>query len=343
MKTSMMTLFAFLAAFLLLTGTQGCYTQLGSTRDEEVYSDDEPQASPDEGEYAEDDAAYEEDNSRGYGENWDSQVRFGFDYYYPYTYWPSVTFASAYNDPWYHWYGYDSWYSPYYSSWHHHRPWYSYYSYSGYGYGYGYYYPGYYYQNVAPLPRTNREFGSTRGTGGTRDPRGVNASDGIRGGQIGDPQHMDLPSGSGRVVTGGTSGGKASGAPGSVRTEDNTRTKGSARKAATRRTRGDAAPSRGSAASKDNSRIYRDRGAVSGSGKGGDSGPAPSVETKGSSTSGGSSRGGSSDKPATTRGSGSPGRSTAAPAATPPPQSNPPPAPASSGTSRSGGTRNPKP
>ncbi|HLF15079.1 MAG TPA: hypothetical protein VI932_09355, partial [Bacteroidota bacterium] len=227
MKTSTMTLIAFLAAFLTLTGTQGCYTQLGITRDEEAYDDDNDTEAVAEDEAAGEAAEEEADDdadANGYGEDWDSNVRFGFDYYYPYTYWPSVTFGMAYNDPWYNWYGYNSWYSPYYPSWYNHRPWSPYYSNYGYGYGYGYgyYYPGYYYQNVAPVPRTNRDFGSTRGSRGTGGTRGVNASDGMRGG-INDPQHMDLPSASGRVTTGGTSAGK----PGSVKSGENSRTTGS--------------------------------------------------------------------------------------------------------------------
>ena len=55
MKTSTTTLIAFFAAFLLLIGTQGCYTQLGSTRDEEAYTNDNDTEA-----VAEDEAAGEE-------------------------------------------------------------------------------------------------------------------------------------------------------------------------------------------------------------------------------------------------------------------------------------------
>jgi hypothetical protein len=336
MKTSTMTLIAIFAAFLMLAGTQGCYTQLGSTRDEEAYDnggyDSEAVAQDDSS--VDENAGQADENTQGYGENWDSQARFGFDYYYPYTYWPSVTFSMAYADPWFSWYNYDPWYSSFYSPWYYQRPWSPYSSYYGYGYGYGYYdpyyyYPGYYYQNVAPVPRTNREFGSSRGPGNTR---GVNASEGMRGGGINDPQNMLLPTGSGRVVTGGTSGGKT----GTAAPSQPARTSGASRTGVTRR-----APRTSS--SRDNSRIYRDRSSVSGSGGGGSS-PSPSVQPPRSGSSGASSRGGTGrtqGSSTSTRSSGSSGRS-ASPQPSAAPRSSPPP-PSSSGTSRGGGSRNPKP
>ncbi len=356
MKTSTTTLIAFFAAFVLLIGTQGCYTQVGTTRDEPVYDNDDEAVAGNEENGEEVEGQADEDAAQ-YGQDWDANTRVGFDYYYPYTYWPSISFSMAYSDPWY------GWYDPYYS---YGYPYYGYgypyygYGYPYYGYGYGCYYPpGYYY--AAPVPITNRTFGSTRGTGGSGTPRGGNVSTGTRnaagaqgvnassGGtrnNISDPLNMDLPSGSGRgAVTGGMSGagtsaGKATGAKSST----SSRKSGNSRKAISDRVN---KSTRGSSTSKDNKRIYRDRGAVSGSTKGGGSNPSPSVEPKRSNPSAGSSRSGgtrSSGNTPSTRQSSPSGRSSAPPPSAAP-RSAPPPSSggASRGGGGGGGARSPRP
>jgi hypothetical protein len=230
MKNSTISLTAFFAAFLLLVGAQGCYTQVGSTRDEVYNDDNNGQVAQDnsggesaEGVYADSGAMNQPPGDAGH--DWTCQVHMGFDGYYPSAYWPSVGFSLAYNDPWYGWYD----------------PWYSYgYGYGGgYGYGYGYGYPYYPYYDpwygypaygypVEPVPWQNREFGSTRKSGNSRGAQGVNASRGAQGvdasrgaqgvdasngmrGGINDQPLMDLPTASGRLVTGGTSGGTNAG------------------------------------------------------------------------------------------------------------------------------------
>jgi hypothetical protein len=332
-----MSLITFVAAVLLMAGTQGCYTQFSAAREEPVYNDDANEAvaqadteegAAEEGEYAEEQAQPQSD----YGQDWNCQMRFGFDYYYPSTYWPSVGFTIAYNDPWYGWY--DPWYSygyPYYG-----------YGYPYYGYGYPYYpyypydpyygYPGYWYPTEV-VPWQNREFGSTRGSGNTRgargvnaastDPRGVNASNGSRG-IITDPlQQMDLPAGSGRAVTGGTAAGKRN--TSSATTAKPSRSNGSSRKAVTRKVE------QGTQSARTNQRLYRDRSGVSGSGRSKSSDSSPSVQPQ-SPPSGGSSRG-TSTRPSGTsnppRSSGSSVRSA--------PSSAPSPAGRSGGSAPSGG------
>ena len=279
MKTSIQNLIALVSGLLLMAGVQGCYTQMGTVQDQPGYSEqrhrqEAPSESGDdssaEGEYSEDGSQVPED----VGQDWDSQVYVGMDYYYPSTWWPSVGFSFAYNDPYY------GWGSPYYGYG---------YGYPYYGYGYPYYgygspwydpwygYPAYCgYYPVAPVPWQNREFGSTRGSGNTRGSGStrssggtMNASNNMRDGS-GDAQMMDLPTGSGRPVVGGTAaGGAAAKRSGATQATKNssTRTKsGTSRKDVTKKMERKLSPAqRRAQADRDMRRLYRDRGSVSGS------------------------------------------------------------------------------
>lgn len=168
MKTKL-TIVAALGLLILVAS--GCYTQLGSTREDDRGS----------GAYT----ASQDDNDSGYAENsdydrgqsgyynddgWNSHARLGFSYYYPSSYWPSYAFTAAYADPW----CYDRYYA--------YDPWWCGTPIVGYGYGYypshfyyaPYYYyypPAYYYGHTyasVPVKRGTRDFGDTRGAGGTR-------------------------------------------------------------------------------------------------------------------------------------------------------------------------------
>lgn len=344
MKTSILSLIAFVAAVILLTGTQGCYTQFSAAREEVAYEEqysereapaDTEDGDAEEGEYVEQEARPEAD----YGQDWSCQMRFGFDYYYPSTYWPSVGFTIAYNDPWYGWY--DPWYSygyPYYG-----------YGYPYYGYGYPYYpyydpwygYPGYWYPTEV-VPWQNREFGSTRGTGSTRGgttrgSQGVNASNGSRQG-ITDPleqRHMDLPTASGRTVTGGTAAGTRN--PGASSATQSSRSKGSSRKDISRKVDKKLSPGQqGTRSARDNKRLYRDRGSVSGSSRNKSSDGTPSVQPQSPSSGGASSRG-TSTRPSGTKAPSRSSGSTVRPAPAPAPSVAPAPSGRSGGSAPSGG------
>jgi hypothetical protein len=341
MKTSLMSLTAFVAAVLLMAGTQGCYTQFSAAREEPVYEDDanEAVALSDTGEGAAEEGEYDENQAQpqsDYGQDWSCQMRVGMDYYYPSTYWPSVGFTVAYNSPYYGWY--DPWYSYGY-------PYYGYGYGGGYGYGYPYYpydpyygYPGYWYPTEV-VPWQNREFGSTRGSGNTRGSRtaagsrGVNANNDSRAG-ITDPlQQMDLPAASGRTVTGGTAAGKRNAS--SATSARPSRSNGSSRKDITRKVDKKLSPGQqGSRSARDNQRLYRDRSGVSGSSRSKNSDGTPSVQSP---SSGGASSRGSSARPS---GSSPPPRSSGSSVrSAPAPSMAPAPAPRSGGSAPSGGGR----
>ncbi|HLA99795.1 MAG TPA: hypothetical protein VJO14_00290, partial [Bacteroidota bacterium] len=114
MKNLLISTIAPLASLLLILGAGGCYTQLGTVRNEGAYEGDTTSEITGNSAAEDDsDASYgydDQDQQYGYGEDWGMQSRFGFNYYYPNTYWPSVTFSAAYADPWGYWYGYDPWY-----------------------------------------------------------------------------------------------------------------------------------------------------------------------------------------------------------------------------------------
>jgi len=364
MKNLLRTLFVPIASLLILFGAGGCYTQLGTARNEAPVDEgaDEQYTEYTGNEVEGEEPYYEDDDGYDYGNDWENQYRFGFNYYYPNTYWPSVTFAMIYADPWSAAYSYDPWYyrsySGYYFPWYgygygyanYYSPWYGY----GYGYGYGHYSynPGYYYQNVAPIPRTTRNFGSTRASGGSRgsDPNGYSRGGDLPGSTSGSAVTRDMPTATGRVVTGGTSGGGAAPAVGS--TDGTTRSSGSVRSGSrgTSTTNSTGRSTRGSGStSRDNSRIYRDRGSVSASpGSRTTSGKSPAVRNDGKKST-------STSTPAS-QGTSRRTRSTAPARTSSPRPSSPPPAvrsaspspsggsgSQSSGTSRGGSTRNPKP
>jgi len=170
--------YLFGGALLLVIVLSGCYTQMGTVRNDRGENDENyssPQQSDNDSSYAEDDQNYYDN---GYYNDWD-HPRVGFSYYYPNHYgWPSYEFSAAYGNPWYYdafWWGSDPWmygnpyyygspflyggyYPPYYYS-----PYYSY----GYGNGYG-----------RSFRNTHRAFGSTRGSAN----RGINNPNGGQGG-----------------------------------------------------------------------------------------------------------------------------------------------------------------
>lgn len=186
MKSKMTVLLMVAAISIFLLFFPGCYTQLGSLRDEQVSektdyttADSEPGSS--------DVSSYDRQSNDYYNyNNYDNsypQYRVGFSYYYPASYWPSSAFTVAYNNPWY----YDSYWA--------YDPWWCgtpYVTYPGYGYS-NYYYNNYYWGSYlppayyrygysyasVPIRRTAREFGSTRG-GSTRN--GTTNTDVINGG-----------------------------------------------------------------------------------------------------------------------------------------------------------------
>jgi hypothetical protein len=149
----------------LALGIAGCYTQLGSVRDEGGNTE-EYQQPPDQG-YSEapyDSNATMMDNYYYYDNHLPSPYyRFAFDYYYPSYYW------GWYNDPFF-----SDWYDPFsYNPWICGTPFITYGSpwgyYNQYGFGYAYYTGGYYsyypwgYSSVSEGFYGTRNFGSTRG------------------------------------------------------------------------------------------------------------------------------------------------------------------------------------
>lgn len=337
MRHYLTTLLALFAGFLLIVGAGGCYTQLGVTRDDrsdgresDAYTqDDQPAEDAEQGEEYTDEGYY----GSGYGEDWHSGFHVGFNYYYPQTYWPSWGFSAAYADPWYHWYGYDSWYGypSYYSPWGY-PSYYGYYPHHGYYSGFGYPWYGYggYWSQGRVVPRTNRTFGTTRGSGSGTGVRTSSGQDVMyRGVNTGD---MNLPTASGKATTGGTDLRKT----GSGGSGENARVSGSSR---TPRVKG---TSRSSATGSDSDRrrIYRDRRSVSGSGsRDANTGSTPSAEAPKSSP----------PSTGTTRATPNSGRTreSSQPAVRPAPaqrpsSSSPRPSsssPSSSGSSRSGSQR----
>ncbi len=179
----MSLIFAFAAVLLA-----GCYTQLGTVKDEskedESYSTRRDEYSENEGQdttapapgYSDryrryDDDSYYDDNS------WHPGYRGYFSFYYPAYYWPSFAFGVAYYNSWCfgsYWY-YDPWIcgTPY-----------LYYPWPGFYYPpiYVYHYPYYRFRNLYAVGggsgpvRRNRDFGSTRGGSGRvfGSGRGVN-------------------------------------------------------------------------------------------------------------------------------------------------------------------------
>jgi hypothetical protein len=169
MRTLLLTALSTAIVFVLATALTGCYTQLGSVRDEselpEVYqepaqlSDEETSDSADSGEYFDDE---------GYPRH-----RFYFSYYYPYPhyvgvsfydpwYWPYCGYSLYYYDPfWWGWCGtrYPVVYPIWYSSFDYYPHYYGHYSYSPYhrkSVGHG----------------ITRTIGRTRGEGSSRGREG---------------------------------------------------------------------------------------------------------------------------------------------------------------------------
>lgn len=357
MKSYLTTLLTFVAGFLLIVGTGGCYTQLGTTQNEEpgrYESDeyaDETQSAGEVNDQYDDQAQY--DYGAGYGEDWHSCARVGFDYYYPYTYWPSWGFSVAYADPWYHWYSYDPWYGSPYGSYYSPYNWgYSNWGYSGYWYNSpyygGYYSPWYYngyYNNAAVRPRTNREFGSTRGEGSGRS---VNTSAGqggvYRDGGTGD---MVLPTASGRVTTGGTDlrSTEATGTGETSRVNGSSR-EGSVQSGVSRTGRDASSSTDRTVTDSDKRRIYRDRGSVTRSGSQSTGTRTATTPSKGTSTSKSAPPSGSTQRATQgstrTRSTGT-SRPAVRPSTPPRPSSSAPrPSSSSSGSSRTG-TQRPRP
>jgi len=129
---------------ILLVLFSGCYTQLGSLRNEKE-GDEEYTTTEQQGDSSYTNENESEDytyNSGSYDDYYRPHV--GFSYYYPSSYWPSVAFGMAYADPWFYDYawGYNSWNNYYSPVW---NPYYGYYPYSYYSPYYPSYYNGYYY------------------------------------------------------------------------------------------------------------------------------------------------------------------------------------------------------
>src|ERR1041385_277777 len=170
LKLTTSIIFGIMGLFVL--AFSGCYTQLGSTKDEQINGREE-YGSSNSTENAEDTSYVNQqsdyyDNYNTYGSN--PRYRVGFSYYYPSSYWPSYAFSAAYADPWFYdnYWAYDPWWcgTPYVT--------YPMNGYSPYGYGYygsNYYLPSAYYHYgsgyaVVPVKRATRDIGSTRGSGG---------------------------------------------------------------------------------------------------------------------------------------------------------------------------------
>ena len=168
------TMVGIMGLFLMMFS--GCYTQLGTTRDEQISQGDDnstAQSEQNRSTYSRESSPYGSQQSNYVDDDnyYDSYPRYhvGFSYYYPSSYWPSYAFTVAYNNPWRYdsYSSYDPWLcgTPYVTyPWYGNSP-YSYYSsgYSGY-YStplYAYYHYGYSYVAV-PVRRTSRNFGTTR-------------------------------------------------------------------------------------------------------------------------------------------------------------------------------------
>lgn len=193
MKSRYLLLLGTLGLFFILFS--GCYTQLGTVRD-----DDDDQWG-ERKEYRSDDQSEEEEytqrDTENYGENgttiinnyyyddWYPRWRVGFSYYYPSYYWPSYAFSVAYYDPWlydYYWH-YDPWWcgTPYVR-------------YGGYWYPPVYYYPVYGYSTVATATvRGGRNFGNTRSATGRE--RGAAVRTEYENGSRSEIGTMQLPTG----------------------------------------------------------------------------------------------------------------------------------------------------
>jgi hypothetical protein len=173
------------AISILLIQLNGCYTQLGSTRDEKEDNEEYVAADTTQGYEA-------EGNEQGseYTEgccNDDYHPHVGFMYYYPMNYWPSTAFGFAYNNLWtYDYYGgwYDPWYSWGYSPWYYgsyYSPYYNPYYYPFYYPYYDYYPGGYYYGDNGYYAKVGkRDFGDVR-AGGTERRVGGAQWDGASG------------------------------------------------------------------------------------------------------------------------------------------------------------------
>ncbi len=154
----------FLGVFVFMTG---CYTQVGTTRDEYTPRDDNQDRYASEtndttnNDY---DQGYADDR---YDDDWAPGYRYGFEYYYP-----TLGFSFSTYDPWWRyggWYYYDpfwcgTYYPALYAGWHYWWPpaFYSYPYYGGHFYGYG----GRGGHGIA------RTIGNTRGGGVVRGGRG---------------------------------------------------------------------------------------------------------------------------------------------------------------------------
>src|SRR3989337_2452094 len=86
MKNLLISTIAPLASLLLILGAGGCYTQLGTVRNEGAYEGDTTSEITGNSAAEDDsDASYgydDQDQQYGYGEDWGMQSRFGFNYYY---------------------------------------------------------------------------------------------------------------------------------------------------------------------------------------------------------------------------------------------------------------------
>lgn len=168
---------------ILLVGLNGCYTQMGSTRDE--YDDEEEYVASESEMESEAEDADEEDSGEevAYTEGCcddDYRPNVGFSFYYPVNYWPSTAFGFAYNNIWtYDYYGgwYDPWYSGWYSPWYYssyYRPYYNPYYYPFYYPYYDYYPWGYYHRDDGRYANVGRrDFGSVRAGGVERRESGA--------------------------------------------------------------------------------------------------------------------------------------------------------------------------
>lgn len=200
---------AFIVGILILSLT-GCYTQLGTVKHEKPRYSEEYLYDEYDRNYQNDTTYYDDErtviNNYYYdGASWHPRHRWMFSYYYPSYYWPSVAFSYAYYDPWF----YDRYW--YYDPWICGTPWVYYGYYRPYSYYDPYYYwwgSRYYVTGKSSYPRTNRDFGSTRGQAGRRD------LDEPRDGNYSGRGRSDLPTGVGVTGTGGRS---QSDSPGEIR------------------------------------------------------------------------------------------------------------------------------
>ena len=171
MKTRIifLTLSGLFSVLIILLS--GCYTQLGSLRNEKAGNDEYISSEQ------QNDTSYTNENGDvNYNDNsscCDDYYRphVGFSYYYPSSYWPSVAFGMAYADPWFYDYawGYNPWNNYYSPVW---NPNYGYYPYSYYSPYYPSYYNGYYGYPGTSVVNGRRDVGEVRAQG-----RGDNGSD----------------------------------------------------------------------------------------------------------------------------------------------------------------------